>query len=131
MMSLISQSDEDLLVFNGWHVECASPFEIRHEDGSFATKQAADLILSSLKEESVVMKFRELALGARFSYLGKLNKPFSHQRVWIKISNEGFGQIVEYDPDSIKSKNWIGQQHCSFASSKEELETTDVVLLEP
>ena len=30
-------TNEDLLKENGWEVECESPFEIRHEDGSFAS----------------------------------------------------------------------------------------------
>ena len=37
-----------LLERHGWEVECESPFEIRHEDGSFATKQAATIVLSAL-----------------------------------------------------------------------------------
>jgi len=45
--------DEKILESNGWTIECNSPFEIRHEDGSFATGQAADIVLSSVKDESV------------------------------------------------------------------------------
>jgi len=42
--------DEQLLEKHGWTLECESPFEIRHEDGSFATGQAADIVLLALKE---------------------------------------------------------------------------------
>lgn len=43
--------DIKLLEDNGWVMECYSPFELRHEDGSFATGKAADLVLESLKDE--------------------------------------------------------------------------------
>ena len=40
-----------LLEKNGWVVECESPFQIRHENGSFASGLAVELILKSLKEK--------------------------------------------------------------------------------
>lgn len=40
----------ELLEKNGWTVECESPFEVRHEDGSFATGQAAEMVLWFLKD---------------------------------------------------------------------------------
>lgn len=42
---------EDILKFYGWDMECISPFEIEHEDGSFASGQAARMILKTLKED--------------------------------------------------------------------------------
>jgi hypothetical protein len=42
-------SDEDILLEGGWTIECFSPFEIRHEDGSFASGQAAQIVLDYLK----------------------------------------------------------------------------------
>lgn len=45
------KDEVDLLEANGWTVECESPFEIRHQDGSFATGQAAKAVLAQLKEE--------------------------------------------------------------------------------
>ena len=44
-------NDEKLLNKYGWEIECESPFEIRHEDGSFAKMQAAHTVLESIKEE--------------------------------------------------------------------------------
>ena len=41
----------ELLEENDWTVECESPFEIRHEDGSFATGQAAEIVLWFLKDD--------------------------------------------------------------------------------
>ena len=35
----------EMLEENDWTVECESPFEIRHKDGSFATGQAAEIVL--------------------------------------------------------------------------------------
>jgi hypothetical protein len=42
-------SDEEILEKNGWFIVCISPFEIQHEDGSFATLNAAKIILEYLK----------------------------------------------------------------------------------
>ena len=47
--------DLKLLEDNGWDVECESPFEIRAEDGSFASGNAAYAILASLKEEADII----------------------------------------------------------------------------
>lgn len=38
----MKKEDEELLAKSGWVVECESPLEIRHGDGSFATMQAAE-----------------------------------------------------------------------------------------
>jgi hypothetical protein len=48
--------NEKLLEENGWTVECESPFEIRHEDGSFATGQAAQIVVIYLEEEAKWVK---------------------------------------------------------------------------
>jgi len=41
--------DFALLEANGWEVECHSPFEIRTKDGSFASGEAANMVLDCLK----------------------------------------------------------------------------------
>lgn len=41
---------EKILQLSGWTVECESPYEIRHEDGSFATGQAADIVTDTVME---------------------------------------------------------------------------------
>lgn len=43
-------SDEEILEKFGWEMECESPFEIRHKDGSFATQQAAEIVLLAAKD---------------------------------------------------------------------------------
>ena len=47
----MSREDEKLLEDAGWEVECESPMEFRHFDGSFAKGQAALCVLSDLKHE--------------------------------------------------------------------------------
>lgn len=47
----MSDSDKAILDRAGWDVECESPFEIRHrETGSFATKEAAWIVLVYARE---------------------------------------------------------------------------------
>jgi len=48
-----SEQDKEMLEKMGWTVECESPFEIRHEDGSFASGQAARLVTECLREQEV------------------------------------------------------------------------------
>ena len=49
------RQDEDFALLNedGWEVECESPLEIRHADGSFASGYAANVVVSDLKSEHV------------------------------------------------------------------------------
>lgn len=47
-------SNKDLLKENGWEIECESPFEIRHEDGSFASMNAAYIIVEELRLSDVM-----------------------------------------------------------------------------
>ncbi len=41
----------EILVRNGWEIECESPFEIRHVDGSFAKGQAAYYVLEGIRAD--------------------------------------------------------------------------------
>lgn len=45
------EEDIKLLEDNNWEVECQSPFEIRTKDGSFASGEAAYIILEYLRTE--------------------------------------------------------------------------------
>lgn len=47
----MTQEKYDILESLGWTVECESPFEIRHEDGSFATQNAAKIIMADVLKE--------------------------------------------------------------------------------
>jgi len=46
----MNKDDVKILRDNGWFVECESPFEIRNQDGSFATNRAAEMVLDTLRE---------------------------------------------------------------------------------
>jgi hypothetical protein len=46
-----AMTEDELLRLNGWTIECRSPFEIRHQDGSFASGQAVHAVISELREE--------------------------------------------------------------------------------
>lgn len=48
----MTKQELELLESCGWEVECESPFEIRHRDGSFATRSAAAMVLFILKGEN-------------------------------------------------------------------------------
>jgi hypothetical protein len=43
-------TNEEILESSGWQIDCESPFEISHEDGSFATLNAANIVLQSFKD---------------------------------------------------------------------------------
>ena len=40
---------EEYIESKGWTIECESPLEVRHTDGSFATLNAAQLVIDSLR----------------------------------------------------------------------------------
>lgn len=45
------ESDKDVLEEAGWSIECEYPLEIRSKDGSFATQEAAFIVLNDLRQE--------------------------------------------------------------------------------
>ena len=47
---MLTEKDKKILAKMGWTLECELPFEIRHEDGSFATGQAAMIMMLHLRE---------------------------------------------------------------------------------
>lgn len=47
----ITREFEQFIEDQGWTIVCESPLELSHEDGSFASMQAAKLALSQLNEE--------------------------------------------------------------------------------
>ena len=46
----MNEEDISILEMNGWLVESEHPFEISHEDGSFASGEAAHIVLNYLKD---------------------------------------------------------------------------------
>lgn len=59
------EEDIKLLEDNGWEVECHSPFEIRTKDDSFASGEAAYIVLNNIKSETVE-RFREPDMNDSF-----------------------------------------------------------------
>lgn len=45
----MTTSRDIVLAENGWTIECESPFELRHDDGSFASGQAAEIVIAALE----------------------------------------------------------------------------------
>ena len=50
----MNKENEYILEENGWVVECHSPLEIRHKDGSFATLNAAKIVIETILHEVAV-----------------------------------------------------------------------------
>ena len=61
-MSEIKYSWEEkmkMLEKAGWTIECEHPFEIRHKDGSFASKQATYFCVDPIVENYLIEKEEE------------------------------------------------------------------------
>lgn len=41
---IINSKLDQILGMHGWTIQCESPFEVRHADGSFAIGQAASMV---------------------------------------------------------------------------------------
>lgn len=98
------EKDIELLEANGWEVECLSPFEIRHEDGSFATLNAAKIVLENLradKPERRVVTVERTCGGCPDVYEGTLNTGESfyircrHGYAKLVVGDDGI--VAEYD----------------------------------
>lgn len=55
----MKSKDKELLEKYGWIVECESPFEVRHTDGSFASMQGAECVLDSCISEDALNEYLE------------------------------------------------------------------------
>lgn len=63
---------EQKLEADGWVIECELPLEIRHEDGSFASMQAAKALTRSYEQEEALTAQREALIDiARWVKLAK------------------------------------------------------------
>lgn len=60
---------DKLLEKNGWTIECQSPFEIRHYDGSFATMNAAYAIVENLRNSSILEEMSALRDAFKFKLI--------------------------------------------------------------
>lgn len=78
-MEKLLKTDEEILGYYGWEVECESPYELRNIDGSFASGQAASCVLNSVREEYINEKYEELMeemkeLGMKNKIIQKFNE---------------------------------------------------------
>jgi hypothetical protein len=48
-----NKTNEEILSEDGWEIECESPLEIRNVDVSFATLNAAKIVIDSLKYDDM------------------------------------------------------------------------------
>lgn len=71
-MEKLLTTDEEILTYFGWEIECQSPYELRNIDGSFATGQAATCVLNSVREEYINEVYEELM--GKIEELGIKNK---------------------------------------------------------
>lgn len=93
----MSSSNEKVLEENGWIIECESPFEIRHkESGSFASNQAAYMILNELnlqKSEAELKQLKREKLREQFFKETNIAPVFANRTPYI--------QYIEYLEDKV------------------------------
>lgn len=68
-----------------------------------------------------IVKFKNVALGCRFSYIGS-------EKIWIKIGGPK-GVIAEYDPKLIGGP-WPGQQLAVVSDNEDEVQNLAVMTRE-
>ena len=67
----------------GWAVECESPLEIRHEDGSFASLNAAEMVIDYLRQQETEHKaFGALNTIKGCAALAKQSCDGQMQKLW-------------------------------------------------
>lgn len=80
---------EKMLEKEGWTIECESPFEIRHEDGSFATGQAARYVVLAMEQEArIEVMHRSLTVIEGAAALAKQIKDGHVSQFWASVQAE-------------------------------------------
>ena len=102
---------EEHLESLGWIMECESPLEIRHEDGSFATGRAAQHILDDIRWPTIYEKWVHPDLDLTCSYVDHV--PSSVEHVW-ETTDEGMRLKPYYDYPKIgdlfvENGHWYGR----------------------
>ena len=70
----MNEEDKKILQHAGWSVDCESPFELRHCEGSYATGQAASLVLLDVRSEHEEFERQnKLSVQLATYYSGGLN----------------------------------------------------------
>lgn len=80
---------DTLLKTAGWAAECQSPFEIRHEDGSFATGQAAQFVVQTLADDGrLAAMTRALTVIEGAAALAKQAGDGYANKLWVSVQSE-------------------------------------------
>ena len=111
------ENNKRILEDNGWEVVCESPFEIKTEDGSFASGEAASIILYHLKQESEKSKKSYYILFETYCTITneyikdyeiveeyKIDKYFIKK--WMEEKNEVHEKNNNYHFKRFKILNW-------------------------
>jgi hypothetical protein len=90
-MKILEDADfQKYLEDNQWTIECESPLEVRHAEGSFATNYAAKVLLNELhsqyKDENVVEIETEEYETAQMKTFKKLEKVFNIMDNYIQAA---------------------------------------------
>lgn len=79
----MTTSRDLVLAENGWTIECESPFELRHDDGSFASGQAAEMVVEAL--ESVDKRLTALRVVETTAAVARHTGDATSQQLWERV----------------------------------------------
>ena len=80
---------QQLLEEDGWTVECESPLEIRHDDGSFASGNAALILMDYLRQQAADDKaYAALNTIQGCAQLAKQSCEGQMQKLWEAVDGE-------------------------------------------
>lgn len=73
----------------GWAIECESPLTLRHEDGSFASLNAAEMVVGYLRQQEADHKaFLALNTIQGCAVLAKQSCDGQMQKLWEAVEGE-------------------------------------------
>ena len=109
-------SDEEVLEYYGWEVECELPYEIRHMDGSFARDQAAHYLIQGLRED--YFEERNENFNIMIESLGKLVDDLGETITEIKA------MPIEFQKEIFNPVNGIGKMYNKLGIEFDKLNET-------
>jgi hypothetical protein len=101
------QKREEILRASGWTIECVLPFEIRHEDGSFATNTAARLVEADLVASYRANHEPDFKARAIHIVVGGLVEPYKSEALQYRRNLGLIDEIEAALKESfVQGKNW-------------------------
>lgn len=109
---------EYILTQNDWTIECWSPFEIRHEDSSFATLNAAKIVVEDLKNETpvnltIAMFLKKYGYNKKCEYFWQ-DRDFTYSKSGLKqnkngktLNNNKYDDFIYSAPTFEKTETWL------------------------